>query len=515
MSNRELRWQIGKQLVVQSDCLAEMKKMSTASVDVICTSPPYNIDVDYHQHDDRKPRAVYLDWLGERFTEFNRVLKPNGSFFLNIGIGTKDDMTLPYAIIDRALAAGHVLQNRIVWVKAIAAADGVVRGHNKPVNSPLYLTRMFEDVLHFTKHANVPLDKLAIGVPYADKSNIARRGHAQDLRDRGNVWYIDYATVQSKSEKFNHPAGFPVELPTWCIMLHGLRPNLVVLDPFLGAGTTLVATQQLGCHGIGIEIDSQYVETARKRLGDAPTAAVPAHSRIGPSQAELIWHCGGSVKAQEAAGPRVAGEAAKRGTTLHTLAEDCLRTGAKSTDSTITPYVEAVRSVATRAGVTPLLEQRLDLAAWHPELFGTADALVIDLAEGALTVFDFKSGLIHVAADALQLRIYAGMSYMSLPAADQHKIKYIETVVVQPANGSLEPVRRVRHTVADVVNTLGTFVDRAHVATDSKDPPRTAGPWCRGHFCAARTVCPAFHALTVREAQEEFSSATATGSAST
>ena len=80
------------------------------------------------------------------------------------------------------------------------------------------------------------------------------------------MWFIPYDTVQSKGEKFNHPAGFPVELPTRCIKLHGLRPDLMVLDPFLGAGTTLVAAQALGCRSIGIEIDRKYVEIAIQRL---------------------------------------------------------------------------------------------------------------------------------------------------------------------------------------------------------------------------------------------------------
>lgn len=126
------------------------------------------------------------------------------------------------------------------------------------------------------------------------------------------------------------------------------------------------------------------------------TPAAPAHSRIGPSQAELIWHCPGSVKAQEAAGPRVAGEAAERGTGLHALAEECLRTGAESTDPVVAAYVDVVRKIAGRAGAVPLIEQRLDLARYHPELFGTADAVVVDLTVGVLTVGDFKSGLIHV-----------------------------------------------------------------------------------------------------------------------
>src|SRR6185437_9118017 len=100
----------------------------------------------------------------------------------------------------------------------------------------------------------VPIDRLAIGVPFKDKSNIARRGHAQDKRCAGNVWYIPYETVKSKAQKFNRPAGFPVELPERCIRLTG-RDKGVVLDPFLGTGTTLVAAERLGWEGIGIDID--------------------------------------------------------------------------------------------------------------------------------------------------------------------------------------------------------------------------------------------------------------------
>jgi N6-adenosine-specific RNA methylase IME4 len=228
-----------------------------------------------------------------------------------------------------------------------------------------------------------------------------------------------------------------------------------------------------------------------------------AHSRIGPSQAELVWNCPGSVKAQDAAGPRVAGEAAERGTDLHRLAEDCLRTGARSTDPVVTFYVDMVREIARRADVAPLIEQRLDLSAWHPELFGTADAIVVALAWGSLVVFDLKSGLIHVPADALQLKLYAGMAFMALPAADQRKIMWIDTLVVQP-NGSMDSARRARHRVADIIKTLSAFVDIAHVATDDPNPPLHAGPWCRKNFCSARTSCDAFRAFTAQEAIAEF-----------
>lgn len=228
-----------------------------------------------------------------------------------------------------------------------------------------------------------------------------------------------------------------------------------------------------------------------------------AHSRIGPSQAALVWHCAGSVKAQEAAGPSIAGEAAERGTALHALAEACLRDGTPPTDPVILPYVDAVRRAAEQAGVRPLIEQRLDLSQRHPELFGTADALVVDLGQGILSVFDFKSGVIHVPADALQLIVYAGMAFVALPENEQRKIKFVDTIVVQ-SNGSTGPVRRARHTVAAILTTLSEYIDRSHAATGEPDPPRQAGPWCREHFCRARIDCEAYRAFRTRQAVDEF-----------
>jgi site-specific DNA-methyltransferase (adenine-specific) len=139
-------------------------------------------------------------------------------------------------------------------------------GHFKPVAGQRFLHQAHEHVFHLTLSGAVALDRLALGVPYKDKSNIARRGHAADLRCRGNTWFIPYDTVRTKAQKFNHPGTFPVDLPRWCIRLHG-KPEAVVLDPFMGTGTTLVAALREGVTGIGIEMDPAYVEIAEARLG--------------------------------------------------------------------------------------------------------------------------------------------------------------------------------------------------------------------------------------------------------
>jgi site-specific DNA-methyltransferase (adenine-specific) len=157
-----------------------------------------------------------------------------------------------------------VLQNHIIWVKAISIGDDSV-GHFKPISSPRYLNQNHESVFHFTHRGDVPIDRLAVGVPFKDKGNIARRNHAQDKRCAGNARFIPYETIQSKVQKFNHPAGFPIALPEYCLKLTGIKEGLV-LDPFMGTGTTLVAAHRMGWRGIGIEMDSQYANTSANRL---------------------------------------------------------------------------------------------------------------------------------------------------------------------------------------------------------------------------------------------------------
>jgi len=255
-------WQVGRQTVRRGDCLAGLCALAGDSVDVVVTSPPYNIGVAYRSYDDRRPRSTYLAWLAEIGGELRRVLKPDGSFFLNVG-STNHDPWLAQDVAG-AFRDWFVLQNHIVWVKSISIGDDTV-GHFKPISSPRFLNQNHEAIFHFTRNGEVPVDRIAVGVPFKDKSNIARWGHARDRRCAGNTWFIPYPTVKSRAQKFDHPAGFPVELPERCIRLHG-RSQAVVLDPFLGSGTTLVAAQRLNCTGIGFELDPAYAETAVARI---------------------------------------------------------------------------------------------------------------------------------------------------------------------------------------------------------------------------------------------------------
>ena len=251
-----------RQTILQGDCLDRLAEVEDGSVDVIVTSPPYNIGLAYRSYRDNLPRQEYLDWLRRVGLELHRVLGEAGSLFLNLA-GTCAD---PWIAMDVAnvFRKIFVLQNNIAWVKSLAVREDSI-GHFRPVSSRRFLNHTHESLFHFTKTGSIEVDRLAIGVPFKDKSNIARFGHPRDRRCAGNVWFIPYETVTARAGKFDHPAGFPLELPLRCIRLCGPDAR-VVLDPFLGAGTTLVAAQSLGLRGIGIEMDAGYVETAFSRL---------------------------------------------------------------------------------------------------------------------------------------------------------------------------------------------------------------------------------------------------------
>lgn len=258
---------IGQQTLFLGDVEDVLNTMERGSVDTVVTSPPYNLGIRYSTHRDDEPRDQYLEWMGKVAVALRRVLSPSGSLFLNVGASNSD----PWVAYDvaNAFRKHFTLQNDIKWIKSITV-DGVSRGHFKPVNSQRFVHHNHETIFHFSVDGTSKIDRLAIGVPYADKSNISRRGHSQDLRCDGNVWFIPYKTVRSKSQKFDHPAGFPLELPLRCIKLAGGRG--VVLDPFVGTGTTCVAAQQLGLQGIGIDVDRTYLNTAYARLKATPLA---------------------------------------------------------------------------------------------------------------------------------------------------------------------------------------------------------------------------------------------------
>jgi site-specific DNA-methyltransferase (adenine-specific) len=263
------------------DCLAGMSKISDATVDVVVTSPPYNLGIKYGSYKDDVPRQEYLDWCYQWAAQVQRVLKPAGSFFLNVGAAPANPL-FPHEVLLK-LQPLFRLQNTFHWIKSITVqprnGPEISAGHFKPINSKRYVTDCHEYVFHLTRTGDVPLDRLAIGVEYADKSNIARWGHTEgkDRRCRGNNWFIPYKTISSRAGDRPHPATFPAQLAEWCVQIHGLNPDLTMLDPFLGLGHTAEAARTCGVKRfIGFELDAAYLAEARERLGLDPDPTLTA-----------------------------------------------------------------------------------------------------------------------------------------------------------------------------------------------------------------------------------------------
>ena len=254
-----------------------LNRFEPRSVDVIVTSPPYNLGIAYNRYQDTLSGADYLEWTNTWIAAAARVLRPDGSLFLNVGAKPTD----PWTALDVVqVARSHLrLQNIIHWIKSIAidresagTAAGLTRdlavGHYKPINSDRFLNDCHEFVFHLTPGGDTALDRLALGVPYQDQSNIARWTKAVDgVRCRGNTWFIPYETIQRRDRDRPHPATFPSKLPEQCLKLHGLSRIQRAMDPFNGLGSTAVACARLGvAEFVGCDIDETYLEEAVVRV---------------------------------------------------------------------------------------------------------------------------------------------------------------------------------------------------------------------------------------------------------
>jgi len=269
----------GKSAKIQlyhEDCISGLRsRIKPGSIDVIITSPPYNIGAKYGRYRDNLPEEEYLSWMDQVVQELKRVMHPKSSFFLNMG-GKPTNPWLPLDVA-RRVRKHLTLQNTIHWVKsiairredvgeAVAITDDIAVGHYKPIIGERFLNDCHEYIFHFTMDGTVRLDRLSIGIPYQDKSNIRRWSPKRDKRCGGNTWFIPYETISNREKQRPHPSSYPIRLPEMCLRLHGLDQTNMVLDPFIGIGSTAVACLKLGISCIGFEIDDNYLGVSSERI---------------------------------------------------------------------------------------------------------------------------------------------------------------------------------------------------------------------------------------------------------
>ena len=242
---------INRQLLNRIFCKSSenMDELPDSSVHLMVTSPPYNVGKDY---DKDFTLDEYRNLLRRVFKEVHRVLVPGGRACVNIAnLGRKPYIPLHSWIIQDMLDVGFLMRGEIIWDKGSSAAASTAWGSWMSASNPT-LRDAHEYIMVFSK------DTFSRQRLKKRKSTITRDEFLQWTK---SVW-----SFQAESAtRVGHPAPFPVELPLRVIKLYTFEGE-IVLDPFIGSGTTAIAALQANRQFIGYDIDEEYVKLAEKRI---------------------------------------------------------------------------------------------------------------------------------------------------------------------------------------------------------------------------------------------------------
>ena len=260
--------------ILLGDCGEILKVVPDNSVDLIFTSPPY-ADQRKNTYGGIRPDE-YVNWFLPKAAQFLRVLKPTGTFILNIKerVVEGERHTYVMELIMEMRKQGWLWTEEFMWHKK----------NSYPGKWPNRFRDNWERLIQFNKTRKFNMYQESVMVPVGDwaKDRLSNLSQTDKTRDESKVrsgfgknvsnWLgrnLVYPTnvihMATECSNRNHSAAFPVDLPKWFIKLF-TQPGDTVLDPFMGSGTTSVAAIQLGCNYIGIDINPEYVETSRARV---------------------------------------------------------------------------------------------------------------------------------------------------------------------------------------------------------------------------------------------------------
>ena len=235
---------------IYNDDIIKIQSIKDNSIDLMITSPPYNLDIKYNSHDDKMSYHAYLEFTKEWLSKCYKLAMDDGRFCLNIPLDKNKggQQSVCADITTIAKDVGWQYHSTIIWNEGnisrrtawgswlSASAPYVIA----PVEVILILYKKYWKKLHY------------------GKSDIAKH----EFMDWTNgVWAFN---GESK-KKIGHPTPFPRELPKRCIKLFSYTSD-TILDPFLGSGSTLLACIDTKRKGIGIEIDKEYCGLAKRRI---------------------------------------------------------------------------------------------------------------------------------------------------------------------------------------------------------------------------------------------------------
>lgn len=244
------------------DCLEWLQGVPENSVDLIVSSPPYNIGKRYEV---RVELDLYLAKQEAVLAECVRVLKNTGSLFWQVGVHSDRGVHVPldvkfFPILENL---GMIPRNRIVWIRPHG-----LHARNK-------FSGRHETILWFTKSDNYKFDLDSVRVPQKYPNKTSHKGANKGMvtsnplgKNPGDVWLFQNVK-HNHEEQTIHPAQFPEDLIAR-IALATTEANDTIMDPYMGTGTVAVAARDHGRRFIGAELDPVYLEVASRRLSGLP-----------------------------------------------------------------------------------------------------------------------------------------------------------------------------------------------------------------------------------------------------
>lgn len=260
--------------IICGDCEEVLKNLPDNSIDLIFTSPPY-ADQRNNTYGGIKPDH-YVSWFMPKADQFLRILKPSGSFILNIKerVVNGERHTYVIELILEMRKHGWLWTEEYMWHKK----------NSHPGKWPNRFRDNWERLLHFTKTKSFKMFQDEVRVPIGDWAQERLRNLSETDKRRDNsrvgsgfgknvsnwigrdlVYPSNVLYMATECYNRQHSATFPIALPQWFIKLFTLEGD-VVLDPFVGSGTTCVAAKRLGRIYIGIDINKEYCDLAEQRL---------------------------------------------------------------------------------------------------------------------------------------------------------------------------------------------------------------------------------------------------------
>lgn len=252
----------GLDTIFNGDTLAYMRTLPSGCVDLVVSSPPYNIGKEYES---RKALAHYVQEQSGVLSECCRILKSTGSIFWQVGSYSDDGTLIPLDIRFFPVLENLGMQprNRIVW-----ARQHGLHGRKK-------FSARYETILWFTKSDSYIFDLDAIRVPQKYQNKKAHRGERKgeytcnpDGKNPGDIWLFRNVK-HNHEEQTIHPCQFPEDLIAR-IVLTSTREGGVVFDPYMGTGTVAVVARNYNRHYLGAELDPRYHSVAMRRLSGEP-----------------------------------------------------------------------------------------------------------------------------------------------------------------------------------------------------------------------------------------------------